>query len=82
MKVPNGPGLITQLHGQASASFRCDWLRDGLQLGLVLLSDLEPQARTLILNPLHPAMVQLALVHQEPFWLDQCLAYPPRLNVC
>ena len=31
------------------------------------------QARNLMLNPLHPAMAQVALVHQEPFQLDQRL---------
>ena len=33
-----------------------------------------PQALNLLLNPLHPAMAQVALVHQEPFQLDQRLA--------
>nr|WP_231596549.1 RES family NAD+ phosphorylase [Synechococcus sp. CBW1108] len=49
-------------------------MRDGLQLGLVLHSVVVPQARNLLLNPLHPAMPQVALVHQEPFRLDQRLA--------
>jgi len=84
--VPNGPGLITELdptalpegwnaipHGQASTSFGGDWLRSGQQLGLVVPSVVVPQARNLLLNPLHPAMVQVALVHQEPCQLDQRL---------
>jgi hypothetical protein len=33
-----------------------------------------PQARNLLLNPLHPAMSKVALVHQEPFQLDKRLA--------
>ena len=85
--VPDTPGLIKEAdpkalpdgwnaipHGQASAAFGGDWLRDGLQLGLVLPSVVVPQARNLLLNPLHPAMPQVALVHQEPFRLDQRLA--------
>jgi hypothetical protein len=40
---------------------------------LVLPSVVVPQARKLLLNPLHPAMAQVALVHQEPFQLDQRL---------
>ena len=41
---------------------------------IVLPSVVVPQARNLLLNPLHPAMPQVALVHQEPFRLDQRLA--------
>ena len=60
-------------HGQASAAFGCDWLRAGEQLGLLLPSVVVPQVRNLLLNPLHPAMAWVALVHQEPFQLDQRL---------
>ena len=86
-EVPAGPGLITEAepealpagwnaipHGQASAVFGGDWLRDGGQLGLLLPSVVVPQARNLLLNPLHPAMSKVALVHQEPFQLDERLA--------
>jgi RES domain-containing protein len=57
----------------ASAAFGGNWLRAGQQLGLVLPSVVVPQARNLLHNPLHPAMAQVALVHQEPFQLDQWL---------
>jgi hypothetical protein len=56
-EVPAGPGLISEADDQTSAMFGGDWLRDGGQLGLLL-------------NPLHPAMPKVALVHQEPFQLD------------
>ena len=69
--LPEGWNAIP--HGQASAGFGGNWLRTGLQLGLVLPSVVVPQARNLMLNPLHPAMAQVALVHQEPFQLDQRL---------
>ena len=85
--VPAGPGLISEAepealpagwnaipHGQASAVFGGDWLRDGRQLGLLLPSVVVPQARNLLLNPLHSAMAEVALVHQEPFQLDERLA--------
>jgi RES domain-containing protein len=85
-EVPAGPGLISEAepetlpagwnaipHGQASAVFGGDWLRDGGQLGLLLPSVVVPQARNLLLNPLHPAMAEVALVHQEPFQLDERL---------
>ena len=84
--VPAGPERIAEAdptalpegwnavpHGQASAAFGGDWLQSGEQLGLVLPSVVVPQARNLLLNPLHPAMAQVALVHQEPFQLDQRL---------
>ena len=84
--VPDTPGLIKEVdpnalpegwnavpHGQASAAFGGDWLRAGQQVGLVLPSVVVPQARNLLLNPLHPAMAHVALVHQEPFQLDQRL---------
>lgn len=85
--VPAVSGLITEPdlsdlpkgwnavpHGQASAVFGGDWLRSGQQLGLVLPSVVVPQARNLLLNPLHPAMVHVSLVHQEPFQLDARLS--------
>ncbi|WP_411875749.1 RES family NAD+ phosphorylase [Vulcanococcus limneticus] len=81
--VPDTAGLIAEAdptalpegwnaipHRQASAAFGGDWLRAGEQLGLLLPSVVVPQARNLLLNPLHPAMAQVALVHQEPFRLD------------
>ncbi|MFM9109718.1 MAG: RES family NAD+ phosphorylase [Prochlorococcaceae cyanobacterium] len=84
--IPGTPGLINEPdptalpegwnaipHGQASAGFGGNWLRAGLQLGLVLPSVVVPQARNLLLNPLHPAMAEVVLVHQEPFQLDQRL---------
>ncbi len=84
--VPDTPGLIKEVdpnalpegwnavpHGQACAAFGGDWLRAGQQVGLVLPSVVVPQARNLLLNPLHPAMAHVALVHQEPFQLDQRL---------
>jgi RES domain-containing protein len=72
-EVPAGPGLISEADDQVSAVFGGDWLRNGGQLGLLLPSVVVPQARNLLLNPLHPAMPKVALVHQEPFQLDERL---------
>jgi RES domain-containing protein len=66
--VPDTPGLIGDADGQASAAFGGDWLRTGQKLGLVLPSVVVPQARNLLLNPLH-----LKPADQEPFQLDQRL---------
>ncbi len=73
-EVPAAPGQISEPDLDAFATFGGDWLRDGQQLGLVLPSVVVPQARNLLLNPLHPAMAQVALVHQEPFQLDARLS--------
>ena len=64
--IPAGPALIQDLnpkalpdgwnaipHGQSSARWGGNWLRSGQQLGLVLPSVVVPQARNLLLNPLH-----------------------------
>lgn len=85
--VPDSPGLIAEPdptslpmgwdaipHGPASASFGGEWLRAGEQLALVLPSVVVPQARNLMLNPLHPAMARVSLAHQESFRLDQRLS--------
>jgi len=61
-------------HGSASAIYGGHWLSGVQQLGLVLPSVVVPQARTLLLNPLHAALAQVSLIEQEPFRLDQRLA--------
>jgi len=84
--VPDEPGWIARPdpgtlpagweaipHGQASARFGGQWLSAGEQLGLVLPSVVVPQARNLLLNPLHPAISQVNLIDQVPFRLDQRL---------
>lgn len=42
-------------------------------LALELPSVVVPQARNLLLNPLHPAIAQVRLLEQVPFRLDQRL---------
>ena len=53
-------------HGLARAALGGDLLLAGQKLALVLHSVVVPQARNLLLNPLHPAMAQVGLVHQAP----------------
>ena len=60
-------------HGQASSRFDGQWLSEARQLALVLPSVVVPQARNLLLNPLHAAIQQVRLVDQVPFRLDQRL---------
>ena len=50
-----------------------DWLRAGEQLGLVLPSVVVPQARNVLLNPLHPAMARLFWCIRSPSsWMRGC----------
>ena len=50
------------------------WLSSMKGLALVLPSVVVPQARTLLVNPLHPAIERVRLVDQAPFRLDQRLS--------
>jgi len=70
--LPAGWGAIP--HGSASASDGGHWLSGVQKRCLVLSSVVVPQARTLLLNPLHAALAQVSLIEQEPFRLDQRLA--------
>jgi RES domain-containing protein len=61
-------------HGTASAAFGGGWLRSVQALALVLPSVVVPQARNLLVNPLHPAIQRVRLVDQAPFRLDERLS--------
>ncbi len=61
------------MRSKSCPEFGGTWLRASGELGLVLPSVVVPQARNLLLNPLHPAMAQFVLVQQEAFQLDQRL---------
>lgn len=61
-------------HGAASAAFGGAWLSSVKGLALVLPSVVVPQARNLLVNPLHPAIERVRLVDQAPFRLDQRLS--------
>ena len=61
-------------HGTASAAFGGAWLSSMKGLALVLPSVVVPQARNLLVNPLHPAIERVRLVDQVPFRLDQRLS--------
>ena len=66
-------GFQTSVRSKSCPEFGGDWLRASGELGLLLPSVVVPQARNLLLNPLHPAMAQFVLVQQEAFQLDQRL---------
>jgi len=67
------PGWDAIPHSHSSATFGGRWLRAAGQLALVLPSVVVPQARNLMLNPLHPAITTVALLDQVPFRLDHRL---------
>jgi RES domain-containing protein len=84
--LPDEPDLIRRVplaelpmgwdaipHGPASAAFGGGWLRTVANLALELPSEVVPQARNLLVNPLHPAIAQVRLLEQVPFRLDQRL---------
>ena len=67
------PGWDAIPHSRSSAAFGGPWLREAGPLALVLPSVVVPQARNLMLNPLHPAITTVVLLDQVPFRLDQRL---------
>ena len=69
--LPSGWNAIP--HGHASAAFGGAWLGSVASLALELPSVVVPQARNLLVDPLHPASSRLRLLDQTPFRLDQRL---------
>jgi len=59
--------------GPASVAFGTDFLRSGRALGLIVPSVIVPEARNLILNPLHPRFADVQLAMGRPFVFDQRL---------
>ena len=67
------PGWDAIPPSRTRTAFAGRWLRAAGQLALVLPSGVVPQARNLMLNPLHPAITTVALLDQGPFRLDHRL---------
>ncbi|MBL8420767.1 MAG: RES family NAD+ phosphorylase [Dechloromonas sp.] len=59
--------------GPASVDFGTDFLRSSRALGLIVPSVIVPEARNLILNPLHPRFADVQLAMERPFVFDQRL---------
>lgn len=64
--------------GQASVEFGTDFLRSLRALGLIVPSVIVPEARNLILNPLHPRFGDVEIALERPFVFDRRLR-PPSL---
>ncbi|MBX8493710.1 RES family NAD+ phosphorylase [Pseudomonas cichorii] len=86
VKLPDEPQLYCepdlQELGEAWASNPADiqsmdfgtaWLRRGQQLGLIVPSSALPQARNIMLNPLHPAAQRIEIMEVTDFTLNHRL---------
>ncbi len=51
------------------------WLHSGSSLGLLVPSRVIPLERNVLLNPRHPAMVEIRVAVSEPFVFDDRLGY-------
>ena len=60
------PGLV-------SIAFGTDFLRSGRALGLIVPSAIVPEARNLIVNPVHPRFAEARLAVERPFVFDRRL---------
>lgn len=59
--------------GAASAAHGSRFLRAGEGLGLIVPSAIVPEARNVVLNPVHPAFAQVTMNILRPFRFDQRL---------
>jgi RES domain-containing protein len=59
--------------GGGSIEFGMDFLRSARALGLIVPSVIVPEARNLILNPLHPRFAEVVLNIERPFVFDHRL---------
>lgn len=84
VKLPDDPQLYCepdlQQLGEAWASNPADiqsmnigtaWLKRGQHLGLIVPSSALPQARNIVLNPLHPAARRIEILDVADFFLGQ-----------
>ena len=67
------PGWEATPPGPVSIEFGTDFLRSGRALGLIVPSAIVPEARNLIVNPLHPRFAEAQLAVERPFVFDRRL---------
>ncbi len=67
------PGWEAMPPGSPSVDFGTEFLRSVRALGLIVPSAIVPEARNLVLNPLHPRFVDVQLAVARPFVFDQRL---------
>ena len=71
------PGWEATPPGPASSGFGTDFLRSGRALGLIVPSVIVPEARNLVVNPLHPRFAEVLLAVERPFVFDRRLRPDP-----
>ena len=71
------PGWEATPPGPASREFGTDFLRSGRALGLIVPSAIVPEARNLVVNPLHPRFAEVLLAVERPFVFDRRLRPDP-----
>ena len=59
--------------GPVSVDFGASFLRSGRALGLIVPSAVVPEARNIVINPLHPRFVEVQFTVTRPFVFDQRL---------
>lgn len=70
-ELPTGWDVVPP--GVASAAYGSRFLRAGAHLGLILPSAIVPEARNILINPLHPAFARATMAVLRPFRFDQRL---------
>ena len=68
--VSNLPGWDASPPGKSSVDFGTSFLRSRRALGLVIPSAIVPEARNLVLNPVHPRFSDVAMTIVRPFSFD------------
>ncbi|MBL8482946.1 MAG: RES family NAD+ phosphorylase [Rhodocyclaceae bacterium] len=66
----NLPGWDASPPGRASIDYGTNFLRGGRWLGLVVPSAVIPEARNLVVNPLHPKFAEVTMLVLRPFGFD------------
>lgn len=67
------PGWEAMPPDPVSIEFGTDFLRSRRALGLIVPSAIVPEARNLIVNPLHPRFAEVRLEIERPFVFDRRL---------
>lgn len=70
------PGWAATPPGAISVDFGAAFLRSGRALGLIVPSAVVPEARNVVLNPLHPRFAEVEFAVTRPFVFDQRLRSP------
>lgn len=69
------PGFPARQEVEQSRAYGDAWLRSGSSLALSVPNRVIPLERNVLLNPRHPAMVDVKVTVTEPFVFDDRLSY-------